>query len=117
MTHHSAAHRPQAMNECIDNCTQCHAICLETISYCLGQGGKHAEPAHIAMLAACADICATSAAAMLRGAEVHRVICGACAEVCRRCAEACEAFDDAEMARCAEVCRRCADSCAAMAAA
>ena len=35
MTHHSAAHRSQAMNECIDNCTQCHDICLETINYCL----------------------------------------------------------------------------------
>ncbi|MBD4119066.1 ferredoxin, partial [Xanthomonas citri pv. citri] len=51
MTHHSAAHRPQAMNECIDNCTQCHAICLETINYCLTKGGVHAAPEHIALLA------------------------------------------------------------------
>ncbi|MEQ7780288.1 four-helix bundle copper-binding protein [Xanthomonas hortorum] len=117
MTHHSAAHRPQAMNDCIDNCTQCHAICLETINYCLGKGGgAHAAPEHIALLAACADICATSADTMLRGATVHTVICGACAEVCRQCAAACEAMgDDAEMQRCAEICRRCADSCAAMA--
>lgn len=116
MTHHSAAHRPQAMNECIDNCTRCHAICLETINDCLGKGGAHAAPDHIALLSACADICATSADTMLRGATVHNVICGACAEVCRQCAAACEAFgDDAEMKRCAEICRRCADSCAAMA--
>ena len=44
MTHHSAAHRSQAMNECIDNCTQCHDICLETINYCLTKGGAHATP-------------------------------------------------------------------------
>lgn len=116
MTHHSAAHRPQAMNECIDNCTQCHAICLETINYCLGKGGAHAAPEHIALLAACAGICTTSADTMLRGAAVHTVICGACAEVCRQCAAACEAMgDDAQMQRCAEICRRCADSCSAMA--
>ena len=71
MTHHSEDHRSQAMNECIDNCTQCHAICLETINYCLGKGGAHAAPEHIALLATCADICATSADAMLRGASVH----------------------------------------------
>lgn len=116
MTHHSAEHRDPGMNDCIDNCTQCHAICLETINYCLGKGGKHAAQEHISLLAACADICATSADTMLRGAAVHTVTCGACAEICRQCADACERMgDDAEMERCAEMCRRCADSCAAMA--
>src|SRR3546814_5683909 len=56
MTHHTAAHRSQAMNACIDNCTQCHATCLETINYCLSQGGQHAAPEHIGLLATCADI-------------------------------------------------------------
>ena len=116
MTHHTAAHRPPAMNDCIDNCTQCHAICLETINYCLGQGGQHAAPEHIGLLATCADICATSADAMLRGAAVHTITCGACAEVCRQCADACDRMgDDSEMKRCADACRRCAESCAAMA--
>jgi hypothetical protein len=116
MTHHTAAHRPQAMNDCIDNCTQCHAICLETINYCLSQGGKHAAADHIGLMATCADICATSAAAMLRGTAIHNAICGACAEVCRRCAQSCEMFEgDQDMSRCAEICRQCADSCAAMA--
>ena len=118
MTHHTAEHRSNAMNECIDNCTRCHSICLETINYCLKQGGKHADAAHQATLAACADICGTSAAAMLRGAhKVSHHICGACAEVCRACAESCEAFgDDQSMARCAEACRKCQASCEAMAA-
>ena len=118
MTHHSAADRPQAMNECIDNCTQCHAICLETINYCLTKGGDHAAPEHISLLAACADICATSADAMLRGTSVHGVICDACAEICRRCADSCESMgEDEQMKRCAKICRRCADSCEAMASA
>lgn len=117
MTHHSAAHRSDAMNDCIDNCTRCHAICLETINYCLTKGGEHAAPEHQALLAACADICGTSAATMLRGASVSPVICGACADVCGRCAASCEAMgNDAEMQRCAEACRACEASCKAMAA-
>ena len=116
MTHHCAAHRSLVMNDCIESCTECHATCLESINHCLGKGGKHAAPAHIALLATCADICAISADAMLRGAAIHTVTCSACAEICRQCAAACEGFgDDPEMQRCAETCRRCAQSCGAMA--
>lgn len=116
MTHHTAEHRSEGMNTCIENCTQCHATCLETINYCLGKGGPHAAPAHIALLATCADICRTSADAMLRGAAIHPVTCGACAEICRQCAAACERMgDDPEMKRCADACSRCAESCQAMA--
>src|SRR5690606_39356765 len=104
------------MDERIHNRTKCHAIGRETINYCLSKGGAHAAPEHIALLATCADICATSADAMLRGSSARNVMCGACAEICRQCAAACEAMNDPEMARCAEVCRRCSNSCSAMAA-
>jgi hypothetical protein len=118
MTHHTAEHRSPETNECIDNCMRCHAVCLETIDYCLDMGGAHAAPDHISLMAACADICATSADTMLRGSNVHGVICGACAEVCRRCADDCERMggEDESMKRCAEFCRRCAESCARMTA-
>lgn len=118
MTDHAMPTRDADMQACIERCMRCHATCVETISYCLRQGGRHAEPAHIALMATCADICATSAAAMLRGAEVHAFTCEACARICTRCADDCAAMgEDAAMQRCAETCRRCAESCAAMAAA
>src|SRR3546814_14531229 len=102
MTHH-AIHRDSQMQACIDACTECHAVCLETMNYCLSQGGQHAAPEHIALLSACADICATSADAMLTGASVSPVICGTCAEVCRKCAKTCERMgDDAPRKQCAE---------------
>jgi hypothetical protein len=117
MTHHSAQDRSQAMNECIDSCTRCHAICLETLNYCIAKGGEHAAPEHLALLSACADICSTSASTMLRGASVSPVVCGACAEVCRRCAQSCARMpDDAQMKQCAEACLRCATTCTTMAA-
>ena len=106
------------MRECINNCTNCHNICMETIAHCLQMGGKHAEAAHIRLLMDCAEMCATSANFMLRGSDFHTRICGICAEVCERCAEDCERVDpnDDQMRRCAEMCRRCADSCRQMAA-
>jgi hypothetical protein len=104
------------MQACIEECTSCHNICAETVAYCLEQGGRHAEPAHIRLLLDCADICRTSADFMLRGSELHGYTCGICAAICELCAQDCERFgDDEMMRRCAEACRSCADSCRQMA--
>ena len=116
MAPHTAEHRSQAMSDCIDDCMHCHAICLETINYCLGMGGQHAAPEHMSLLATCAEICKTSANTMLRGAIVTAPICSACAQVCRQCGKSCERMgEDAAMMRCAAACRRCSESCAAVA--
>lgn len=105
------------MQQCIQNCQDCHDICLETVTYCLTKGGKHAEAAHILILLDCAEICQTSANFMVRGSDLHPLTCGVCAEVCERCAKDCERFgDDTTMRECADMCHRCADSCREMAA-
>ncbi len=105
------------MRQCMQECTNCHNICLETITYCLQQGGKHAEAAHIRLLLDCAEICRTSANFMLRGSDLHGRVCAVCAEVCERCAQSCAQLgDDAQMQACADACRRCAESCRRMAA-
>lgn len=120
MAHAMHAHTMTSaeMRECIENCTNCHAICLETVTHCLQMGGKHAEAGHIRLLLDCAQICATSADFMLRSSDLHQFTCGVCAEACERCAAACEEIggDDELMRRCAEMCRRCAESCRRMAA-
>lgn len=72
----------QEMQQCIQNCLDCHSICLNTTTYCLQQGGMHSDPAHIRLLTDCTQICSTSADFMLRGSDLHSTICGACAEVC-----------------------------------
>lgn len=106
------------MRECADTCQECRVVCLETVSYCLEKGGKHAAAAHIRLLLDCAEICSASAGFLVRGSELHGRTCGVCADVCEACARSCEAMgDDAQMKRCAEVCRRCAQSCRSMATA
>lgn len=105
------------MQKCIDECERCHAVCTTTVTYCLQQGGMHAEAEHIGTLLDCAELCRTSADFMLRGSHFHTNTCAICAEICRRCAESCEKMgDDEVMQRCADVCRRCAESCERMAA-
>jgi len=106
----------EQMLACIQNCQDCHRACLQTLTYCMSQGGHHAEPDHLRLLMDCADICATSAAFMLRASPLHTHTCGACAAVCRACAEHCaEMGDDLRMKAVADTCRHCAESCEAMA--
>ncbi|MDM9580491.1 four-helix bundle copper-binding protein [Nostoc sp. GT001] len=106
----------EQMQQCIQNCLDCHSICLNTVTYCLQKGGHHAEPAHIRLLLDCAEICNTSANFMLRASDLHSRTCGVCAELCQRCADECDGMgDDAQMKACAQMCRRCADSCRQMA--
>lgn len=104
------------MQQCIQDCLNCHSICVATVAHCLQMGGPHAEAQHIRLLLDCAEICQTSANFMLRGSDLHGRTCGACAEVCARCAEDCARFgDDPQMQACADMCRRCAESCRRMA--
>jgi hypothetical protein len=105
------------MEQCIQNCVDCHRTCLETVMHCLELGGAHAEIKHIRLLLDCADICQTSANFMIRNSEVYRRICGVCSDICDRCAADCERMgvDNAQLKGCAEVCRRCAESCRQMA--
>ena len=113
---HTANYTSAEIQDCIDACTQCHAICWEAINGCLMRT-QYVDPEHVALLLTCADMCSTNANAMVRSASAHAITCRACVQVCRLCAEACEKIrDDVQMQRCAEMCRRCAASCEAMAA-
>ncbi len=114
---HSGEHAvSDEMQRCIDNCTECHNICVQTTAYCLEMGGRHAEASHLRTLLDCAETCAISANFMLRGSDLHPQTCGVCAEACDRCAQSCQQFaDDQQMKDCADMCRRCAESCRQMA--
>ncbi|AKT41600.1 four-helix bundle copper-binding protein [Chondromyces crocatus] len=103
-------------DDCYLNCLDCHRLCLQTIQYCLEQGGEHAEERHIRAMLDCAEMCETCSNFLLRGSEIHGLTCAACAEACERCARECARFEgDAQMQGCASVCRRCAASCRLMA--
>lgn len=115
--HTMSSQMSKEIQQCIEDCLDCHSICLVTVPHCLQLGGKHAAPDHITTLLDCAEICQTSANFMLLNSPLHRRVCEVCAEACVRCAEDCErtADGDQQMLSCAAVCRRCAESCRTMA--
>jgi hypothetical protein len=87
------------------------------MQYCLHQGGHHAEPHHIRLMEDCVQICQTNADFMLRGSDLHKFVCTACAEICDRCGRDCGNMnDDDRMQACAKSCERCAKLCRLMSA-
>ena len=116
---HTATHPiSREMQQCIEECMSCHAICLETAHHCLHLAGKHADPHHIGLLLDCAESCQTSANFMLRGSSHSAHTCGVCAAVCRDCEQSCRSMgtDDDLLQKCADACASCAESCQKMAA-
>lgn len=107
----------EEMRQCIANCLDCHAACVETATHCLMMGSMHASPSHQKLLADCAQACLTSADFMARMSQHHTDYCRVCAELCRECADDCEqlANGDKTMMMCVQACRRCEASCLSMA--
>jgi hypothetical protein len=102
------------MQQCIQNCQECHKVCLQmAMNHCLQMGGKHVEANHMRLMLNCAEICQTSLNFMLSGSEQHKLTCGVCAEVCEACAQSCAQVGD--MDECVQACRQCAQSCRQMA--
>ena len=94
------------MQDCIQDCLNCHTVCLDTATGALQKGGQHAE--HVLLLLDCSDICLTAAHFMLRNSPLHGYVCQACAEVCTRCGEICAQMGEND---CANACQACAVSC------
>ena len=47
----------QAVQPAIDDCTECHLICVQTIQYDVKLGGPHVALDHLRLLEDCAQIC------------------------------------------------------------
>ena len=110
-------HMNGAMDQCIQLCRDCHAMCMQTIAHCLKLGGRHAAPDHIRLLMDCAQMCTTTVDYMLRESSFHDRVCRLCSDLCTQCGQNCKkvAGDDQLINRCIEVCRQCAESCERMA--
>jgi hypothetical protein len=106
----------QAMQDCIEACSYCHQVCLQTaMNHCLEAGGRHVEPEHFRLMMSCAEICQTSANFQLINTPYHHRLCELCAEICEACAQDCEKLGG--MDKCVEACTSCAESCRQMAGA
>jgi hypothetical protein len=94
------------MQDCINDCLNCHTVCFDKASQVLQKGGQNAD--HVRTLQDCAEICLTAAHFMLRNSPLYGYICQACAQVCTHCADMCFQMGETD---CANACRACANSC------
>ena len=98
------------IEDCIQDCLNSHAVCLDTAMSLLPKGPTYANP--VLILLDCSELCATNAHFLMRNSPVYGHVCEACAQVCTHCAEACDEIGEND---CANACRASAASCEQMA--
>jgi hypothetical protein len=76
--------------ECIESCSDCYGVCMETSVHCVGRGGAHAEGERVRLLEDCAQIVQLCGNLMLRGSELAASAALLCLAACERCARDCE---------------------------
>ena len=103
----------EMMRECLQNCTDCHYVCLRTAVSGDVVGKISAED--LKLLLNCAEMCRTSADFIDTESAFHKKTCGLCSEICEASAAMCERSNIEIMRQCAQTCRKSADSCRRMA--
>ena len=61
----------EAMRDCMEDCSSCHDICVETMAPCLTRGERHSDERVVRLLIDCAELCQVSANFMLRRSDLH----------------------------------------------
>ena len=98
------------MADCIQDCLNSHAVCLDTAMSLLQKGNHYADP--VRMLLDCSEVCATNAHFLMRNSPVYGSVLQPCAQVCTHCAEVCDEIGETD---CANACRASATCCEQMA--
>ena len=107
----------EALVRCIDACFDCAQSCEACADACLGEDLVEELTRCISLNAVCADVCATTGAALSRqradDEQLLRTILETCARACKSCGDECERHGDMhEHCRvCADACRVCEQSC------
>jgi hypothetical protein len=101
---------------CIDACYTCAAACDHCATACLTEPDPGSMADCIKADLDVADACRSAAAAMARGSDYVKEICGACASLCEKCADVCDKYEADHCKKCAQACRDCAAECRKMAA-
>lgn len=98
--------------QCVIDCVNAHNLCLQTINYCLGQGGDYVRPDRFKAIVDCAEACIISARSILRESSLKHNFLLLCIQACTKAIQACEKFSgDKQMQSCRDYVNKCLESC------
>jgi hypothetical protein len=105
------------LRACIEACYECAQACTACADACLSEDGVAEMAKCIRTDLDCADICETTGRVLSRhtgyDATLTRAVLDACATACKSCGDECESHAQmhGHCRVCAEVCRRCEQAC------
>jgi len=114
---HPSSLDQEATLRCIEECLDCAATCTACADDSLGEDDVQEMTRVIRLALDCSDICDTTRRIVIRQTApdvgVIRAVIEACSSACLACAEECErhAAHHEHCRLCAELCRRCKQAC------
>lgn len=104
---------------CIEACLDCSQTCTACANACLHEQDMTSLVHCISLDEQCADICDATARLLSRPGDLEKTalssLLAACEAICSACAKECEQHSGmSHCTICAEVCRRCEEACAAV---
>lgn len=104
-------HCAKVCDDCARICDTCSAHCAKMVA-----DGKKEHLATLKTCQDCAEVCSATARVAGRDGPMTDLMAAACADVCKRCGDACEKHaSDPMMKKCLEECRKCEKVCRSMA--
>jgi hypothetical protein len=94
---------------CVAQCRACIEVCGELARRWCDEPRSLDLISRIGRLLDCTEACEIAIACLVHRSALRDEICAMCGEVCEECAEHLEHFAGATA--CADLCRRCADAC------
>src|SRR5436305_6365815 len=65
------------IQQCIQDCLECHAVCKRTADACRKAGGEHGTDEHVYMMLDCAELCLTAVHFMQHNSPLYGYVCQA----------------------------------------
>jgi hypothetical protein len=100
------------IQKCAVDCSNAYNVSLQTLRYCLTQGGKFADPSNLNKIQDCSELCHAVSSFLLRESEMKNDILKICSKACEECNKFCEQFtEDKQMAACGQYAKVAGESC------
>lgn len=104
----------ESLQSCMDACISCALECEHCVTESLRGNQTETRSKCIALCRESAVICRSAAVLMSISGPHATLLCEACINICRECADECDKYELMHSRHCADECRTCADECERM---
>ena len=100
------------LQKCVVDCSNAKNVGIQTLRYCLEQGGKFADPENLNKIQDCNELCNIVCSFLLRKSVMTKEMLKICQKACEDCSLFCQQFkEDKQLEACGKYANQASESC------